>query len=60
VSLTRFVFAHYIDQKGGRASILYDAKEAAGIDDQTVLAVAQNGLTELIADEPAFAQFKVG
>lgn len=41
-----------------RASILYDAKEAAQVDRQTIFDLGRSGLEDLIVLNPAFGQFK--
>ncbi len=41
-----------------RPSLLFDAKEAAGIDIETIHSLGANGLEELISIDPSFADFE--
>ena len=42
-----------------KASLLFDPKEAADIDNETIFALGNNGLDELKAIEPSFGKFQI-
>lgn len=59
--LQRFATAQtsFLVEKKYRASILYDAKEAATIDNQTIFDRSRRGLEDLIVINPIFEQFGI-
>ncbi|XP_029184672.2 HEAT repeat-containing protein 1-like isoform X2 [Acropora millepora] len=56
IPITLFSAAASVTEK--KASFLFDAKDAADIDNETVFSIGVNGLEELMTIEPAFSAFE--